>query len=61
MKKKKTKYFIDILLTMIFLGIAWTSRKVTISHLNAQVVAFWRYAIPFITIIPVVLYMKISF
>ncbi|MFV0562149.1 DMT family transporter [Malaciobacter mytili] len=60
-EENKTKYFIGMLLAMIFWGIAWTSGKVTISHSNAQVAAFWRYAISFITILPVVWYMKISF
>lgn len=63
MKKEenKIKYFMGMVLAMIFWGVAWTSGKVTISHSNAQVAAFWRYAISFITIIPIIWYMKISF
>ncbi|RXK00511.1 EamA family transporter [Arcobacter sp. CECT 8986] len=63
MKKEenKTKYIIGMVISMIFWGIAWTSGKVTMQHTVPQVAAFWRYAISFITIIPVVWYMKVSF
>jgi len=43
---------------MLFWGFAWTAGKVAAEHSNAQVAAFWRYAISFITIIPVIWYLK---
>ncbi|RXJ86521.1 DMT family transporter [Arcobacter sp. CECT 8985] len=60
-EENKTKYIIAMFISMIFWGIAWTSGKVTMQHTVPQVAAFWRYAISFISIIPVVLYMKVSF
>lgn len=43
---------------MLFWGFAWTAGKVAAEHSNAEVAAFWRYAISFISIIPVVLLLK---
>lgn len=57
-QKSNTKYFIGMFIAMIIWGVAWTSGKAATQHSNAEVAAFWRYAISFITIIPVVLYMK---
>lgn len=59
--ENKTKYFIGMIIAMIFWGIAWTSGKATTEHASPQVAAFWRYAISFISIIPVVFYLKTSF
>lgn len=56
--KNTTKYFIWMIVAMLFWGFAWTAGKVAAEHSNAEVAAFWRYAISFITIIPVVWYMK---
>ncbi len=56
--KNTRKYFIWMIVAMIFWGFSWTMGKVAAEHANAEVAAFWRYAISFITIIPVVLYMK---
>jgi len=53
------KYFIWMIVAMIFWGIAWTVGKVAAEHSNAQVAAFWRYAISFIAIMPIIWYMKI--
>lgn len=47
-----------MIIAMLFWGIAWTAGKVAAEHSNAQVAAFWRYAISFITIIPVIWVMK---
>ncbi|QDF28817.1 DMT family transporter [Halarcobacter anaerophilus] len=60
MKKKddKTIYFIGMIVAMLIWGVAWPSGKATAEHSNAEVAAFWRYAISFITIIPVIWYMK---
>ncbi len=53
------KYYALMIIAMLFWGVAWTVGKVAAEHSNAQVSAFWRYAISFLTIIPVVLAMKI--
>jgi len=60
-EENKTKYFIGMIIAMIFWGIAWTSGKVTMEHSSPQIAAFWRYFISFISIIPVVFYLKTSF
>lgn len=52
------KYILWMIVAMLFWGFAWTAGKVAAEHSNAQVAAFWRYAISFITIIPVVWYLK---
>ena len=63
MEKGETsyKYFIGMTVAMLLWGIAWTSGKVAAEHANAPVAAFWRYAISFITIIPVIIYLRTSF
>jgi drug/metabolite transporter (DMT)-like permease len=57
--KNTKKYFIWMIVAMLFWGVAWTAGKVAAQHSNAQVAAFWRYGISFITIIPVIWYLKI--
>ena len=57
--KNTTKYFIWMIVAMLFWGVAWTAGKVAAEHSNAQVAAFWRYVVSFITIIPVIWYLKI--
>lgn len=47
-----------MIVAMLFWGFAWTAGKMAAEHSNAQVAAFWRYAISFITIIPVIWYLK---
>ncbi len=59
--KNTTKYVIWMVVAMLFWGFAWTAGKVAAEHSNAEVAAFWRYGISFITIMPVVWYMKIPF
>lgn len=56
--KNTTKYIIWMIVAMLFWGFAWTAGKMAAEHSNAQVAAFWRYAISFITIIPVIRYLK---
>lgn len=56
--KNTNKYIILMIIAMLFWGFAWTAGKVAAEHSNAQVAAFWRYAISFISIIPVIWYMK---
>lgn len=47
-----------MVVAMLFWGFAWTAGKMAAEHSNAEVAAFWRYAISFLSIIPVVWYMK---
>jgi drug/metabolite transporter (DMT)-like permease len=47
-----------MVIAMLFWGVAWTAGKVAAEHSNAEVAAFWRYAISFATIIPVIWYLK---
>ncbi len=56
--KNTTKYIVWMIIAMLFWGFAWTAGKVAAEHSNAHVAAFWRYAISFITIIPVIWYLK---
>lgn len=56
--KNTTKYVIWMIIAMLFWGFAWTAGKVAAEHSNAEVAAFWRYAISFLSIIPVVLLLK---
>lgn len=53
------KYYVLMIIAMLFWGVAWTVGKVAAHHSNAEVSAFWRYAISFLSMIPVVLAMKI--
>lgn len=59
--KNQTRYFILMIIAMLFWGIAWTAGKVAAEHSNAQVAAFWRYGVSFIAIIPLVWYFKTPF
>lgn len=59
--KNTTKYVLWMIVAMLFWGFAWTAGKVAAEHSNAQVAAFWRYAISFMSIIPVIWYMKTPF
>ena len=52
------KYIILMVIAMLFWGVAWTAGKVAAEHSNAEVAAFWRYAISFMTIIPIIWYLK---
>jgi len=56
--KNTTKYVIWMIIAMLFWGFAWTAGKVAAEHSNAHVAAFWRYAISFISIIPVIWFLK---
>jgi len=59
MKKESTNiYLIGMIVAMLFWGFAWTAGKVAAEHSNAEVAAFWRYAISFISIIPIIWYLK---
>jgi len=56
--QSNTKYFIWMSVAMLFWGVAWTAGKVVSEHSSAEVAAFWRYAVSFLTIIPVIWYLK---
>jgi drug/metabolite transporter (DMT)-like permease len=47
-----------MIVAMLFWGVAWTAGKVAAEHSHAEVAAFWRYAISFITLLPVIWYLK---
>lgn len=55
---KEWHYYALMTIAMLFWGVAWTVGKVAAEHSNAEVSAFWRYAISFLTILPVVFFMK---
>lgn len=56
--ENKTKYLIGMIIAMLIWGVAWTSGKTIVEHANPQVAAFWRYAVSFISILPVLWFMK---
>lgn len=56
--KNTTKYFVLMIIAMLLWGVAWTAGKVAAQHSNAEVAAFWRYAVSFITLLPVIWYLK---
>ena len=60
MENNKNKYLIGMFVAMIFWGIAWTAGKIAALHSNPEVAAFWRYAISFVTVIPLIFYFKTS-
>lgn len=57
-KESPALYFIGMIAAMLFWGIAWTAGKVAAHHSNAEVAAFWRYAISFVSIVPLIWVMK---
>lgn len=56
--KNSGRYFAGMIIAMLFWGVAWTAGKVAVEHSHAEVAAFWRYAISFITLIPVIWFLK---
>ncbi|PUE63445.1 DMT family transporter [Arcobacter caeni] len=56
--KNNTKYFIGMIIAMLIWGVAWTAGKAATGHSSPEIAAFWRYAISFLSILPVVWYMK---
>ena len=56
--KNSAKYFIGMVVAMLLWGIAWTAGKLAAAHSNAEVAAFWRYAISFVALLPVIWYLK---
>jgi drug/metabolite transporter (DMT)-like permease len=56
--QNNTRYFLGMVAAMLFWGVAWTAGKVAAEHSNAEVAAFWRYAISFLSVIPVVCFLK---
>ncbi|MFA7499507.1 DMT family transporter [Sulfurimonas sp.] len=47
-----------MIIAMLFWGVSWTVGKIAAEHSYAEVAAFWRYAISFITLIPVIWFLK---
>lgn len=56
--QSRSFYFIMMMIAMLFWGVAWSVGKIAVQHSNAEISAFWRYAIAFLSIIPVIWYMK---
>jgi len=56
--KNTTRYFVGMVVAMLLWGVAWTAGKVAAQHSNAEVSAFWRYGISFLTLLPVIWYLK---
>ena len=56
-----TRYMIGMIVAMLLWGVAWTAGKMAAEHASPQVAGFWRYAISFLSIVPVVLVMRIPF
>lgn len=54
-----TRYLIGMIVAMLLWGMAWTAGKMAAAHASPQVAAFWRYAISFLSILPVIWMMKI--
>ena len=55
---KIDRYSIGMVVAMLLWGAAWTAGKMAAEHSNAQVAAFWRYAVSFVSIVPVVWFLK---
>ena len=57
-QENSTRYFIGMIVAMLLWGIAWTAGKMAAGHSNAEVAAFWRYAISLLTLLPVIWFLK---
>ena len=51
-------YFAGLIVAMLLWGVAWTAGKVAAHHSNAEMAAFWRYAVSFASILPLIWFMK---
>ncbi|MEW5832269.1 MAG: DMT family transporter [Campylobacterota bacterium] len=51
-------YFTGMIVAMLLWGVAWTAGKVAALHSNAEVAAFWRYAVSFASIVPLIWIMR---
>jgi len=54
-------YFFAMIVAMLLWGVAWTAGKIAALHSNPEVAAFWRYAISFASMLPLLWYMKTPF
>jgi drug/metabolite transporter (DMT)-like permease len=59
--QNSTRYLVGMIVAMLLWGLAWTAGKMAASHATPQVAGFWRYAISFLSILPVIWMMKIPF
>ncbi|UFH59694.1 DMT family transporter [Sulfurovum mangrovi] len=59
--QNSTRYLIGMIVAMLLWGMAWTAGKMAAAHATPQVAGFWRYAISFLSILPVIWMMKIPF
>lgn len=60
-RENSAKYFVLMTIAMLFWGFAWTAGKVASAHSTPEIAAFWRYAISFLTVIPIVWFLKTPF
>ncbi|MGD9717125.1 MAG: EamA family transporter [Sulfuricurvum sp.] len=51
-------YFAGMIVAMLLWGVAWTAGKVAAHYSNAEMAAFWRYAVSFASILPLIWFMK---
>ncbi|MCG8572623.1 MAG: DMT family transporter [Spirochaetes bacterium] len=51
---------IPVIIAMIFWGTAWSSGKLISGMVSADVIVFWRFAIAFISMIPVITMLKLK-
>ena len=61
MRHSPTFYFAGMTVAMLLWGVAWTAGKIAALHSNPEVAAFWRYAISFTSLLPLLWYMKTPF
>lgn len=50
-----------MIISMLFWGIAWSVGKVAVEHSSVELASFYRYAISFVAMIPIIYYLKIPF
>lgn len=58
-EQSQALYFVGMIVAMLLWGVAWTAGKVAALHSNPEVAAFWRYAVSFVSIVPLICVMKV--
>ena len=61
MNNTKLLFYILLIVSMTFWGASWVIAKVLSDYITAQELIFYRYSITTITLIPIIMYMKLSF
>lgn len=57
----KIIFYISLVISMVFWGASWVHAKVLSDYITAQELIFYRYTLTTISLIPIMLYMKLSF